>query len=159
MDPDYIPQLARKEEERLNTLSDTGTFWILIILVLILMAFAVSIFGSKNSSGEAVTDSSQSPTPTESRQPRMYTVSYRVGVFSPTNLRIHAGDTVRFRNDGLFSIYVVSDPHPEHNNVAGFDSIGDVQPGSTFGFTFATKGIFGYHNERNINETGTIMVR
>ncbi len=159
MEPDYNPQLvARKEEDRLNTLSDTGTFWILIIFVLILMACAVSIFGARGDL-DGVADASRTPAPTETRQPRIYTVSYRAGVFSPTNLRIHAGDTVRFRNDALLPIHVVSDPHPEHDQVAGFNSIGDVQPGSTFGFTFATKGIFGYHNERNVNEIGTIMVR
>jgi len=158
MDPDYIPQLARKEEERLNTLSDTGVFWILIILVLILMAFAVSIFGSKTDGGE-VLGGSLTPAVSEPYELRVYTVSYRVGVYSPTNLRIHAGDTVRFRNDGLLPVHIISDPHPEHNGVPGFDSIGDVQPGSVFGFTFATKGIFGYHNERNVNEVGTIIVR
>ena len=159
MGEDLNPQLVRKEEDRLNTLSDTGMFWLLIILTLILLAFAVTMFGTRGQFNGPVAGASMSPSPTESRQPRMYTVSYRSGVFSPTNLRIHAGDTVRFRNDGFTLMRVASDPHPEHGGLAGFDSIGDIQPGSTFGFTFAGTGIFGYHNERNINETGTIMVR
>jgi plastocyanin len=154
MGDDLRPYLARKEEEQPSTFSETGMFWLLIILMLILLAFAVTIFGPRQEGAEIVTGST-SPSPTESRQPRIYTVSYRNGVFSPTNLRIHAGDTVRFRNDGNAPVRVVGD----NNEVPGFDSVGDIQSGSAFGFTFATKGIFGYHNERNVNETGTIMVR
>ncbi len=158
--PDVTPQLIRKEEKRLNTLSDTGLFWLFIILSLVLLAVAVRIFGelSAQTSGPDANGASLTQL-ADTRQPRLYTVSYKSGVFSPTNLRIHAGDTVRFRNDGLLPIRVVTDPHPEHNNIAGFDSVGDIPQGSYFAFTFAAKGVFGYHNERNINETGTIIVR
>ncbi len=158
MEPDI--QLIKKEEQRLNTLSGTGGFWLLIIITLILLALAVSFFGSRSSVDGSAFSSGVSPvTPSETRQPRLYTVSYKGGVFSPTNLRIRAGDTVRFRNDSLFSIHVITDPHPEHNGLVGLDSVGDIPQGSYFAFTFAAKGIFGYHNEKNVNETGTIMVR
>jgi len=95
------------------------------------------------------------PSPELTRQPRVYTVSYRGGVFSPTNLRIHAGDTVRFRNDAFFGIRVVTD----NNQLPGFDSIGDIPQDSYFSYTFAEKGIFGYHNESKPEEQGTIIVR
>jgi len=153
MDPDFNPQLARKEEERLNTFSANGMFWLLIILVLILLALAVTILGSRENLSSAA--NSISPSPSEAYIPRIYTVSYKNGVFSPTNLRIHAGDTVRFRNDSLFPIRIVGDD----DQVPGFDSISDVPQGSSFGVTFAAKGIFGYHNGKNADETGTIMVR
>lgn len=156
---DFIPQLIRKnEEQRLNTLSGTGLFWVLIFVVLMLMAIAVSIFGTTPVDDSLVTQSS-TPTPTESYQPRLYTVSYKGGVFSPTNLRIHAGDTVRFRNDSFFPIRVISDPHPLHNQLPGMDSVSDIPQGSYFAFTFAAKGIFGYHNERDADQSGTIIVR
>lgn len=156
---DLIPQLIRKnEEQRLNTLSGTGLFWVLIILVLMLLAVAVSIFGT-TPVDESLVTGSETPAPTQSTQPRLYTVSYKGGVFSPTNLRIHAGDTVRFRNDSFFPIRVVSDSHPAHDQLPGLDSVSDIPQNSYFAFTFAAKGIFGYHNERDPDQSGTIIVR
>lgn len=145
------PQLAVKKE-RLPTLNGPGIFWVLIILVLMLLGLAVTLLGKSDNTG-ATSPTPIEPTPIESRQPRIYTVSYRSGVFSPTNLRIHAGDTVRFKNEGLFGIRIVS------QDIVGFDSIGDIPQGSYFSFTFAARGIFEYHNQKNTKETGTIIVR
>lgn len=155
---EFEPQLVVKKEGRVKPINGPGIFWLLIILTLILIAFSIMLLGQSNSDNPQVSESS-SPTPVESRQARIYTVSYRGGVFSPTNLRIHSGDTVRFKNDSLMMIRVISDPHPEHNNLVGFDSVGDVPQGSYFTFTFAAKGTFGYHNEKNTDEKGTIIVR
>ncbi|OGN04969.1 MAG: hypothetical protein A2746_01280 [Candidatus Yanofskybacteria bacterium RIFCSPHIGHO2_01_FULL_44_22] len=153
-------ELTARREKKIPTLSGPGIFWVFIIIVLVLTAVAINLLGNPGGGdGLASIPPSIDETPGETRQPRLYTVSYRAGVFSPTNLKIHSGDTVRFKNDGLLSIRVVSDPHPEHNNLVGFDSIGDIPQGSYFSFTFAAKGIFGYHNEKNINEAGTIIIR
>ena len=158
--PQFEPQLAvKKERRKIQPLSGTGIFWALIISALILMVAAINIFGRSGLSDNTEPVPSYTESPSETRQPRLYTISYKAGVFSPTNLKIHAGDTVRFKNDGIFSIRVISDPHPEHNDLVGFDSVGDIPQGSYFSFTFAAKGIFGYHNEKNIKEAGTIIVR
>lgn len=157
--PNFKVELAVTKGKNLPSLSGSGLSWLLIVLVLVLLVLAVSIFRQPvvpATSGNIGT--SFEPTP-DIRQPRVYSVSYRNGVFSPTNLRIHAGDTVRFKNEGIFPIRVVSDPHPEHNGLVGFDSVGDVPQNSFFSFTFAARGIFGYHNEKSSDEVGTIMIR
>jgi len=151
---EFEPQLAVKKKG-LPTISGPGLFWMLIILTLVLLGLAVSILGQPQNLSAGL------PTPAETASPdvkpsRIYTVSYKSGVFSPTNLRIHAGDTVRFKNEGIFPIRIVSGPD---SVLAGFDSIGDIPQGSYFSYTFSAKGIFDYHNERNIKETGTIIVR
>jgi len=135
-----------------------GLFWLLIIMTLFLLALAIRIL-EKNA---VVTVPVTTPTqevigPADDKPARVYNVSYKGGVFSPTNLRIHAGDTVRFKNDGFFSIRIVSDP--DVNNMPGLDSIGEIPQGSYFSFTFGAKGIFGYYNYNNQNEKGTIIVR
>jgi len=130
-----------------------GISWLIVILLMILLALAVMRFGNLQ---PAV-----SPTPTSIAdnsappivQPRIYTISYDAGVFSPTNLRIHAGDTVRFKNNSIFPIRILSE------DLVGFDSIGDVPQGSFFSFTFAARGTFSYFNNRNNSQTGTIIVR
>lgn len=149
----FKPELVVKKEEAPHTLRSSGFSWLLIVLVLALLAFAVSMFRQpavSDTSGNIGT--SLEPTP-ETRQQRVYTVSYRNGVFSPTNLRIHAGDTVRFKNEGIFPVRIVGD------DLVGFDSVGDMPQGSFFTFTFAARGIFSYHNYRNLDESGTIIVR
>lgn len=126
-------------------------FWLFIIALLALSAVAVQMLGvSPNLSSQIST-----PSPQITREPRFYTVTYKSGVFSPTNLRIHAGDTVRFKNDGFFSIRIITD----NNQLPGFDSVGAIPQGSYFSYTFAEKGIFGYHNDDDPEEQGTIIVR
>ncbi len=156
-EPKIEPQLAVRRKEKVPTLNAPGLIWLLIVVLLVLLGLAVSLLGKPqdlggppSGGGPAV---SEEPAPTETRQPRIYTVSYKNGVFSPTNLRIHAGDTVRFKNEGLFSIRILSDSY------LGFDSVGEIPQGSFFSFTFAAKGIFDYHNNGNAEEKGTIIVR
>ena len=153
----FEPQLAVKRKDKVPTLNAPGLIWLLIVVLLVLTGLAVSILGDSQglggpppAGGPAI---SEEPTPTETRQPRIYTVSYKNGVFSPTNLRIHAGDTVRFKNESLFSIRILS------GSYLGFDSVGEIPQGSFFSFTFAAKGIFDYYNNSNAEEKGTIIVR
>lgn len=152
---DFEPQLAVKKQKKLPAINAPGLFWMLIILMLVLFGLAVSMLGGNQNLGTDL------PIPTETasldiKPSRIYTISYKGGVFSPTNLRIHAGDTVRFKNESIFPIRIVSGPD---SSLAGFDSVGDIPQGSYFSFTFAAKGIFDYHNERSVKETGTIIVR
>lgn len=142
-----------------NSLSERrpnpAVFWVLIIVMLLMLAGSIKVLGKPSELSSNI----PTPLPEESREPRFYTVSYKSGVFSPTNLRIHAGDTVRFKNDSFFSIRVVSDPQTQGSQIPMFDSVGDIPQGSYFSYTFAEKGIFGYHNEKKPQEQGTIIVR
>lgn len=144
---------------KVNDLSDRhrnpAFFWALIMVLMLLSAGAVQMLGKE----PKLSSNILTPTPEVSKQARLYTVSYKGGVFSPTNLRIHAGDTVRFKNEAFFGIRIISDPHTTHNQLPGLDSVGDIPQGSYFSYTFSEKGIFGYHNENKPEESGTIIVR
>ncbi len=152
MDPLAILAVRRIEHEPQH---GRPHFWPLIFLMLLLLALAVSVL-EKPSAGDATV----TPTPTESadREPRVYTVGYRFGVFSPTNLRIHAGDTVRWHNQSSLPIRVVAQLQGGER-IPLFDSIGTVQPDGYYAFTFSTIGIFGYYNPSSSNESGVIIVR
>lgn len=152
---DLEPQLAIKREKKLPTINGPGFFWMLIILTLVLFGLAVSMLGKSQNLGAELPTSTEAVF-TDIKPSRIYTILYKSGVFSPTNLRIHAGDTVRFKNEGIFPIRIASGPD---SSLVGFDSVGDIPQGSYFSFTFAAKGIFDYHNDRNIKEIGTIIVR
>ncbi len=146
-------QLTATNRKSFHKENAPGISWLVIVLLLGLLAVAILLFGN----AQGGTTTSPSATPSESATPtiqaRIYTVSYDAGVFSPTNLRIHAGDTVRFKNDSIFPIRVFSD------DIVGFDSVGDVPQGSYFAFTFAARGTFGYYNKHNKDQAGTIIVR
>ncbi len=152
---DLEVQLAVKKQKKLPTVSGPGLFWMLIILTLVLFGLAVSMLGRPQNIGTDLPTSTETVS-AQVAPSRIYTVSYKNGVFSPTNLRIHAGDTVRFKNDGIFPIRIVSGPD---SVLVGLDSVGDIPQGSYFSFTFAAKGIFDYHNDKSPKETGTIIVR
>lgn len=132
-----------------------AVFWVLIVVLMLVLGGAVKVLGKPISLSSKISASS----PEGFREPRFYTVSYKSGVFSPTNLRIHIGDTVRFKNESFFSIRIVSDPQIVGGQVPVFDSVGNIPQGSYFSYTFAEKGIFGYHNNKDSEEQGTIIVR
>ena len=141
-----------------DELHERGTAWVFIILVLIVFAVAVTYFSRNNSDLKTVPNQSAAII-TPSRSPRIYTVYYQLDIFSPTNLRIHAGDSVKFQNNGNEPIRVVSDSVRGVATLPGFDSVGDIQPNGAFTYTFAGAGIFGYHNARNLEQTGTVIVK
>lgn len=127
--------------------------WALILLALGLLVVAVL----KLSPAPTVPPGGEA-TPTPEREARIYTVTYRFGVFSPTNLRIRAGDTVRFRNDSNSAVRIVADPLPGRR-LPEFDSIGEVQPGSYFSYTFSSTGTFAYRSQAHADQAGVVIVR
>lgn len=154
MEEEVEVQLARKDDRAalFGSTHAPGISWLIVILLLVLAAFSVLHFGKLQPAVSPLPSSSDDGA-TPAVQPRMYTISYDAGVFSPTNLRIHAGDTVRFKNESIFPIHIVSD------DLVGFDSVGDIPQGSYFAYTFAARGTFGYRNSHNSDQTGSIIVR
>lgn len=152
MDP-----LALLAVRRTEVAADQGRphFWPLIFLVLILLAVSVRVLERP-----VIADTTATPTPSQQddRNPRVYVIDYRSGVFSPTNLRIHAGDTVRWHNQSALPIRVVAQLQNEERT-PDFDSIGGIQSDGYFAFTFSRVGIFGYYNPAGSNESGVIIVR
>lgn len=135
----------------------SGAIWLLIVLVLILLIGAVSFWSSRDANFLASKDKIIFPIP--SRQPRTYTIFYDLNVFSPTNIRIHVGDTVKFQNNDKNSIRVVTDSSNNKPDLPGFDSVGDVPENGAFSFTFSKSGIFGYHNLYDNTQKGSVIVR
>ena len=131
-----------------------AVFWILTIVMLLLLAGAIQMLGDTRDLSSNI----PTVTPEIKKEPRFYTVTYKSGVFSPTNLRIRAGDTVRFKNESFFGIRVIADIQGA-SKIPLFDSVGDIPQGSYFSYTFSEKGIFGYYNDKKPEEAGAIIVR
>lgn len=141
-----------------SELQPEGRLWLLVILVLLFFAASLIYFG-RNNSDLANLDQARVSSPGASRPSRLYKVFYNTGVFSPTNIRIHAGDSVKFQNDSNGPIHVQSDETNSVPDLVGFDSVGDIPPEGSFTYTFTKTGVFGYHNKDNKNVRGTVIVR
>lgn len=143
------------EEQREHFFS--GIVWLIIALLLLGLALAVTYFGKGSS--QPATDNSVLSSRVNVRPAREYVVFYKAGVFGPTNIRIHVGDSVRFENDSVAGIRIVSDGVSGKLDLPGFDSKTNIQANDGFTFKFPKVGIFGYHNMNNPDEGGSVIVR
>ncbi len=130
-----------------------AVLWLLIIIALAVLSGSIYYFGRKNS--DIITEL-PTVTPRATREPRTYIVSYRAGVFSPTNIRIHVGDTVEFINDGNAQLLIVADGN---SALVGFDSNQTIPPRGQYIYVFTKAGIFDYLNDLRETERGTVTVR
>lgn len=89
---------------------------------------------------------------------QVFEVSYNGSSFSPSSLKIKAGDIVTFKNTSNDELWVASNPHPVHTDYPEFNSKNLIPTGQTFDFKFIKVGTWGYHNHRNTSVTGTIIV-
>lgn len=86
-------------------------------------------------------------------------ITYTSSGFSPASVTVNQGDTVEFVNNSGVGFWVASDPHPIHTGLAGFDAGKTIPSGSSYKFTFNSKGSFGFHNHLNSGHKGTVTVK
>lgn len=134
-----------------------GRIWLLILLFLVAMAAAI-IFFNRGVDTSALNAGLQDSARSSGRTPRSYTVFYSSGVFSPTNIRIHAGDSVSFQNNGQLPIKIASSDD-SGEAAADFQNGEDLIPKGSMTFTFLKPGVRGYRNFYDELERGTIIIR
>jgi len=98
------------------------------------------------------------------------TVTYSDQGFSPAQLTVAVGETVRFVNSSSREMWVGVDDHPTHTKYDGtsrsehcpgtsaFDQCARSGPGTSWDYTFTKAGTFGYHNHAGASDVGTIIV-
>jgi plastocyanin len=73
--------------------------------------------------------------------------------FSPASITVKAGTTVTWTNNDSAAHTVT-----ENDGKSGGPASGDVNPGSTYSFTFKTAGTYQYHCAIHPSMTGTVVV-
>ncbi|HLD26190.1 MAG TPA: hypothetical protein VJC05_04070 [Candidatus Andersenbacteria bacterium] len=86
------------------------------------------------------------------------TISMTETGFAPATVRIKAGSTVTFVNDGQALHWPASDVHPTHDVLPGFDSRGGVATGGSYAYTFTKVGSWRFHDHLNPQFAGTVVV-
>ncbi|HJL55732.1 MAG: cupredoxin domain-containing protein [Candidatus Pacebacteria bacterium] len=85
-------------------------------------------------------------------------VTYTSSAFSPKDIAVSAGQTVRFVNESSGNMWVASDEHPTHTVLPEFDNKESVGNGENYEFVFTETGEWNYHNHVNPSAVGTVTV-
>ena len=86
-------------------------------------------------------------------------VDYTASGFTPTEVTIKKGGTVKFVDKSGNPMDVASAPHPVHTDYTGFDQGKSSASGmNEYSFTFDKVGTWGYHNPENPVHRGTVVV-
>jgi plastocyanin len=89
-----------------------------------------------------------SPSPAPAASPSLVTI--KDFGFSPSTVKIHVGDTVRWKNNDSVS-------HTATSTSKGFDS-GNLDNGQSFSFTFTKSGSYSYVCSYHPSMTGIVIV-
>lgn len=133
---------------------DSPKLLLLSFVVIAMFGLAIFLFY-----GDKKTDQNIINTATISRSPKTYTVYYEGGVFSPTNMRIHAGDSVRFQNDSADDVWIIGDRRSGLFFLSALDSKKALSQGEFYIYRFERQGSFAYKNSLEEKEIGSIIVR
>lgn len=126
-----------------------------IIGVAVLLGMSVFVFNKKTTPPTTI----EQPIVNESA-PVVFKniVTYKNGLFTPSNFSVKSGKMVSFVNESDEEMWVAVNPHPAHTSLPSFDAKRAYKPGETYKFTFVKKGSFGYHNHLNPMARGTLTV-
>lgn len=90
--------------------------------------------------------------------PKEYVVTLTDNGFSPNEISIKEGDTVRFRSERQRPFWPASDLHPTHTIYPGFDSRFPIHPQKEWSFTFTQQGRWRYHDHLDPQHLGLVIV-
>ena len=134
----------------------------IILLAIIIIGGGIYLF-SKTSN--APTTQNETPTPTPIPEPTPAAgngseveVDMISGAFSPAELTIKTGTTVKFVNKDAAPHWPASGPHPIHTTCPGFDALSGVKPGESYSFTFTAVKECPMHDHLNPSVHGKITV-
>jgi len=86
-----------------------------------------------------------------------WAITYLNDNFSPNNMIVKAGESLKFLNNSPVAIQVSSDPHPIHTSHPAFES-GRLEPGQSWTFIAKEKMVIRYHNHRSASAVGMIII-
>jgi plastocyanin len=131
-----------------------------LVLVVVVAVGAVVMFKDSDSTEKKDADTSQptdEPAGESADEAATVTVTYDGTSFTPAEITVASGDTIKIVNNGEDTVEPASDPHPTHTTNSELNA-GDIEPGDSKTFTVTTQGTWGYHNHYSPSEKGTIIV-
>lgn len=128
-----------------------------IIFAIIFATLSCSLTGCMNLQIDSIRNDplvyAPSPEPIETNA-----ITIENGQFSPQIIEIAKGETVIITNLDNLRHLIISDPHPEHNELPDFYSNWLIR-NEFYGYTFTKSGKFGIHLEDNPSVSAEIRVK
>jgi len=87
-----------------------------------------------------------------------FKVTFSNGAYNPPDFEIRQGQSVMFVNNSNQNIWPASNIHTTHSIYAQFDPRKPIEPGKSWVFNFAKKGIWKFHDHLEPTIIGTITV-
>jgi plastocyanin len=132
---------------------------IVLSLGILLIAAACNKSATVNPTPNPTPPVTQNPTPPPPPATSdSVTISMISTGFSPSTITVKKGTKVTFLNNDTKSRWPASGPHPTHTDLSGFDSGRAIDPGSSYVFTFAKVGTWGFHDHLNPIYRGSVTV-
>lgn len=125
-----------------------------VVVILILIGVSAGVYFLQNNKKVSETDMKVT---TELLKNEL-TVVYNNEGFTPKELKIKKGDTVKFVNQSDRKMWVASDNHPAHDIYPEFDQKDITERGAEYQFKFEKPGTWGYHNHMFSNHIAKIIV-
>ena len=90
--------------------------------------------------------------------PEVHSIEMSETSFTPSDLTIRQGETVRFINKGSTDMWPASAFHPTHEVCPGFDALRAIKQGETYSYTFNEVKDCPFHDHLNLSLRGKISV-
>lgn len=124
---------------------------VVLVLFLVVVGVIAYSFSSSNSSNSG-TAALSSLAPAQ--------VSITSDGFIPATISVKVGQAVTWTNTDSAPHIVASDPYPNDNALAGFDSKQDLYKNDHYSFVFNKVGTYTYHDDLNpYTFEGTVIVK
>lgn len=146
-----------------------------ILLLAAIVAVAAGFFVLRSQKSSDITGgvspmptATPRPSPSESEAPAGENIITLTDAgFSPSTLTIKKGETVVFKNNSSGAMWVASAMHPTHDvyPIKGgcvssiFDQCEAKVAGGSWSFKFDIAGTWKYHNHRNSDQFGMVVVK
>jgi len=134
----------------------------LIVVVLILAGLGWYFYSAQYQAASTIIPPPRplpTPAPAPSSGASETVIEMSASGFSPAEVTIKAGDTVKFVNKDTKNHRPASGVHPAHQLCPGFDSLEAVEPGESYSFTFNEKKECPMHDHLNPTLRGKIIVQ
>ena len=139
----------------------------IVVVIIVIAGAGWYLYSAQNQAPAPESVSSGTPTATPSPTPtpapssivaKEVTVDITASGFSPAEVRIKAGDTVKFINKDTKKRWPASGPHPQHTTCPGFDAKPGINPGESYSFTFTEVKTCPMHDHLDPTQFGKIIV-
>jgi plastocyanin len=127
---------------------------IALVVLLIIAAGAVALTHSSTNTPTQTQSATNSQTSSNSTAPENGNVQMTHMLFTPSQISVRVGGTVTWANNDNTAHTVIDDL-----SAVGGPHSGDIQPGSSYSFTFNKAGSYQYHCSIHPSMRGTIVVK